>query len=255
MRELWTLTIFQMKRRVRDGFSIGYNVIFPLVITALLGLLTKKQFTQTITSYQYYALVMIPFCATMSIITAAYAGKEDAYAKTASRYLIAPIHEKNIVVAKILSCSLIFSCCNGVTFFVCCALWHIPSSENWWLIFLLLCVLSFVIASIGVLIGTGMKNFLVLKNVINIPIGLCAVAAGVFYPFGTSDRLIQSLQNLSPLTWINRFVFAALYDCRSKEIGILIVILVMVGVGMTALAVKNFQKEEFIHGDLPGYQK
>ena len=83
MSILKVLISFQAGRRIKDGFTIGYNIIFPTLLISILGMLTKNQFGDVITSYQYYTIVIIPFCACMALITAAYAGKEEAYAKTA----------------------------------------------------------------------------------------------------------------------------------------------------------------------------
>lgn len=255
MNELKALTSFQIGRRIKDGFSIGYNIIFPLVLIGILGVLTKNQFSDVITSYQYYTVVIIPFCTCMALITAAYAAKDEAYAKTAVRYVMAPISEKQIVLSKILSCTIVFSICNCFTFVVCKSIWKLRGKSEWILICLLLVAMSFCIATIGVFIGISMKNFIFVKNIINLPIGLCAVAAGVFYPFGTSNPVIQGILNLSPLTHINRNLFAILFDHMKLGVFVLILIHVVIGIIVSILAIKTFKKEVYIHGDLPSYQK
>ena len=86
------LFMANLKRRVTDGFAVGYNVIFPLLMIWLMGLLCKGIYqTEMITSYQYYGVVTVPFCIFLSMITAVYAGKDDAYANTADRILVAPV--------------------------------------------------------------------------------------------------------------------------------------------------------------------
>ncbi|WP_455716042.1 ABC transporter permease [Anaerosporobacter sp.] len=253
MNGLKVLTSFQIGRRIKDGFSVGYNIVFPMVLTLILGVLTRNQFDDVITSYQYYTVVMIPFCACMALITAAYAGKDEAYTKTAVRFVMAPISERQIVLSKIFSCTIVFSTCNCFTFVVCGCIWKLPKKVEWILICLLLVAMSFCVATIGVFIGIGMKNFLFVKNLVNLPIALCAVAAGVFYPFGTSNPLVQDILNLSPLTHVNSYLFAILFDHMKSGVYLLILIHVVIGVFVSILAVKTFKKEVFLHGDLSGY--
>ncbi|SHM10410.1 ABC-2 type transport system permease protein [Anaerosporobacter mobilis DSM 15930] len=255
MNILKVLIRFQTGRRIKEGFSIGYNIIFPILLISILGVLTRNQFGDVITSYQYYTVVMIPFCACMALITAAYAGKEEAYAKTAVRIVMAPISERQIVLSKIFSCTIVFSICNCFTFVICGFIWQLPRGIEWILICLLLVAMSFLVAAIGVLLGTGMKNFLFIKNLINLPVGLCAVAAGVFFPLGTSNPVVQGVLNLSPLTHVNRYLFAMLFDHMKSGVCILILIHVVVGVFISIFAITTFKKEEFLHGDLPGYKE
>lgn len=255
MSILKVLISFQAGRRIKDGFTIGYNIIFPTLLISILGMLTKNQFGDVITSYQYYTIVIIPFCACMALITAAYAGKEEAYAKTAVRIILAPISEKQIVLSKIFSCAIVFSICNCFTFVLCGFIWKLPKRTEWFLICILLVAMSFCVAAIGVLLGTGMKNFLFIKNVINLPLGLCAVAAGVFFPLGTSNPVVQGVLNLSPLTHVNRYLFAMLFDHMKSGVCFLILFHVVIGVFVSILAIRTFKKEEFLHGDIPGYKE
>lgn len=252
---LKALISFQTGRRIKDGFSIGYNIVFPIILISILGVLTRSQFGDVITSFQYYTVVIIPFCACMALITAAYASKEEAYAKTAVRIIVAPLNERQIVLSKIFSCTIVFSICNCFTFVVCGIIWRLPRGIERILICILLVSMSFCVAAIGVLIGTGMKNFLFIKNLINLPIGLCAVAAGVFYPLGTSNPVVQGIFNLSPLTHVNRYLFVMLFDHMKSGVCFLILIHIVIGGLVSILAIKTFKKEEFLHGYISSYKE
>ena len=85
-----------------DGFALGYNVVFPIIMILLLGTLCKGVYKGEISSFQYYAIVVIPFSTLMGIVTAAYAGKDDAYAKVAQRVMVSPITKEAIVMSKVI---------------------------------------------------------------------------------------------------------------------------------------------------------
>jgi len=86
------IPIFQMemKRRSRDFFIIFYNIIFPAVIILLLGYLMSKSYGTEFTSYEFYAIVIPPFCLLMAIVSVAYAAQDEKRMKTAFRFMSSP---------------------------------------------------------------------------------------------------------------------------------------------------------------------
>ena len=244
-----------IKRRATDGFAVGYNIVFPFLIIVLLGVLCRNQFRGEIRSYQYYTLVSIPFCTAMAIVTAAYAGKDDAYAKTAQRVMVAPISVETIVLCKIISCTLVLTFCSMFVLIIAGVLWRLKIFSSITELLFLYIALSFMISSVGTYIGLGMKNFLAIKNVMTVPIGIFAIVAGTFFPIGTFSARMQFLINLSPLTWINRSVFLALYDNDSYLLWLVTGVLITVGVLLTKISIITFDKGEYLNGDLPSYEK
>lgn len=253
MNVLFSMVIADLKRRAKDGFVLGYNVIFPVVMILLLGYLTSAGYGKDFTGYQYYSVVMLPFCIAMSMITAAYAGKDEAYKKTAIRFLFSPVSKAFIVLSKLFSCIIIISICNLLVLLFCMMAFHLPVSLSIVSIFVLLSAETLAVCTIGLFIGFGMKNFILIKNVLNIPIVLAAILGGAFYPIGTLNPSFEAVLRLSPLTWINRGMFLAIYDNNSTVLWITSTVLVIVGILFAILTVQLFKKEEFIHGDLPGY--
>lgn len=248
------LFLHNLKRRTCDGFAIGYNLIFPIIMIVLLGFVCRSFFRgPEINSFQYYSIVILPFCSSLSIITAAYAGKDDAYANTATRILIAPTTPVHIVLSKILSETLVFSVCSILVLVISSLILSIGNFLSILLVAILHIVLSFTIAAIGTYIGLSMKNFLRIKNIINIPIAVFALLGGSFFRFGSEIPLLNFLIRVSPFTWINRSIFLCIYDNRFSII-YLTIILFAIGLAFTYFAIHFFKKEEYPNGDLPDYK-
>ncbi len=243
-----------IRRRFTDGFSVGYNIIFPIIMIILLGLLCRNYSYGIISSYHYYTVVTIPFCIVMAMITAAYGGKDDAYAKTAERVLLAPISIGAIVAAKIISCTIVIAICSILTYIGCSIILKM-SMQSMGYIVLLFLTLSFCICAMGTFIGLGMKNFIFIKNIMNLPICLFAILAGTFFPIGTFHKGFQFIINLSPITWINRSIFLSLYDYDNSMISIICLTLTVAGIIFGILAVITFKKGEYISGSLPSYEE
>lgn len=246
---------YDIKRRVKDGFFIGYNLIFPLVMIFLLGYLTSESYGTEFTGYHYYTVVMLPFCVAMAMITAAYAGKEDAYRKTALRLLFSPVTKAQIVLAKLLSCTIVISLCNIMVLSSASLIIRLPIWGAFFPVILLLTIETFATCAIGLFIGLGMKNFIIVKNILNIPICAGGILAGSFYPIGTLNPKLNTVLHLSPLTWINKSIFLYVFDHAPSLLWKTAGICLAVGIIFTGLAVKFFKREEYSHGDLPGFDQ
>ena len=250
------LFISNLKRRLIDGFAVGYNLMFPLLMIFLLGFLCKGMYRdQIITSYQYYGIVIIPFCMFLSVITAAYAGKDDAYANTANRILVAPVSNAAIVFSKIFAEIIVFTGCSFIVLVLSVCLFDVCDIKYIVHILILYIVIAFLSASVGTYFGLGMKDFMKFKNILSIPVLIFAIFGGCFYQFGTLNKILSLVMNLSPLRWINKSLFLLIYDKNSTVLYILNLIMLIVGCVFTLLAIISFKREEYGNGELPGYEK
>lgn len=249
------LLFADLRRRSRDGFIIGYNIFFPIIMILLLGYLASGSYGNGFSSYQYYCVVIPSFCVAMSMITAAFAGKEEAYHKTAIRYLFSPISKAQIILSKLISISIVISLCNFIVILFSKLALGLPVKARMIQVFILMTSETFAVCAIGLFIGFGMKNFIMVKNLINIPICVAAIAAGAFYPIGSLNPRLVFLLELSPLTWVNRGIFLCIFDGNSSILWGTSAVLIITGIGFTLLAIRLFRKEDYIHGDLPGYEK
>jgi ABC-2 type transport system permease protein len=259
MGVFWTLFHNSLQKRIRDGFALGYNIIFPITLIVILGSLLKDNYTEIITSYQYYTLVTIPFCTLLSVITAAYAGKDEAYSNTAVRFLSAPIKKSDIVLSKQLACTIVFAICNIIVLEGGNLIWKLPLRGKFFPIIMLLTAETFFACGVGLFIGFGMKNFIIAKNLINIPICLFAILGGSFFPVGSLNAGWQAVLNISPLTWVNKSIFKYLYDDnvvadRNNLLAITVLFLAL-GIILIIATIIKFRKEEYLDGDLPSYKK
>jgi ABC-2 type transport system permease protein len=255
MTELFNLFCCDIRRRIKDSFLIGYNIVFPIIMILLLGYLSSPNYGSKFTGYHYYTIVMLPFCIAMAVITTAYVGKEDAYKKTAIRFLFSPVTPALLILARLLSCTVVISCCNLIVLIFSLLAFKMPIGNHILEVTGFLASETFTVCAIGLFIGLGMKNFIFIKNIINIPICAAAVLAGAFFPFGTLNSGLEFIIKLSPLTWFNRSMFQSIYDGQYRLMIITSIISIVIGISFTILAICLFRKEEFIHGDLPGYGK
>lgn len=234
-----------ISKRLKEGYALGYNVIFPLVLIGLLGLMSKSASHGGITSYQYYHVVMIPFCILMSVTTAAYSGKDDAFANTAKRVLLTPVGIPALVIGKVVACTIVITAFSFLTYLFLGLLIPVSIAKSGYILMTYFS-LTFLSSAVGCLIGLSTRNFVLLKNIINIPICMIGVFGGCFFP---------CYHNLSPMTWVNRSIFLCLYDHQANSLLVLSGALCMVAILIILLTIHFFQKEEYYVGSLSGYEK
>lgn len=236
---------FNILKRFKEGYALGYNVIFPLVLIGLLGLMSKSASHGEITSYQYYHVVIIPFCMLMSVITAAYSGKDDAFANTAKRVLLTPIGIPALIIGKVAACTIVITVFSFFTYLLLGLFIPVNIAKSGYVLIMYFS-LTFMSSAVGCLIGLSTRKFILLKNIMNIPICILGIFGGCFLP---------CYYDLSLMTWVNRSLFLCLYDKQSNLLMGLSGVLCTMGILVVALAIYLFQKEEYYVGSLPGYEK
>lgn len=243
-----TLFIFGMKKRIKDSFLIGYGIIFPLLLIGILGYMASCYYSGNngITSYYYYTFVTIPLCTFFSSITLIYIAKEESLFKCGERFITAPIGNWALILSKILPSTLTVSTFNLAVMLVCKFLFKVSFKGYFLAFFLLLIALAFMSCAIGTFIGLCTSNFMAVKNLVSTPILVMGMLGGAFFPIGSLGKGIELLSYISPLTWINRGVFALLNDHNGILYSIALILNVLIGILFTIVCEKKFKKEAFI---------
>lgn len=244
-----------VKRYLKDSFTIGYSILFPIIMIGLLGWIRKGSFSNGLSSFQFYTITMLPFIICCELITAAFQGQEEGRLKVAERFLISPITTKTLIIAKWCAGVTSLSICHGFVYLVAKIFFHVSYEGKGLYLYLVSIVLTAFIYALGLLMGLGMKNFIVFKNLVNLPIFVFAILGGCFFPIGSFNEMVAGMIKLSPLTWINRAAFLSLYD-NNNELLIIISIILLVGITVIlSQAIKRFKKEGFLNGELPSFNK
>lgn len=235
-----------LKRRSKDFFIIFYNIVFPLFMILLLGYLSSMSYSKEFTSYRYYSIVLIPFCIMMGITNVAYAMQDERNAKTAYRVLVAPITKRTLILAKFLSCFSILSLTNILTLTISKFIFNMDLQGQYFMILLSFTGLTFLTSAIGAYLGLACKNFLMIKNFMNLPIMIFGLLGGCFYPIASNDLILSKMISLSPLTWINHGIISSIYENNIQILMITTCIFAIIGILILWFSIHNFKREAFL---------
>lgn len=246
MKNFSPLFLIALKRRSKDFFIIFYNVVVPIVIITLLGYLTSKSYGTEFTSYEYYSIVITPFCLLMGITSVAYAAVDEKRMKTSCRYMTAPISKASIILSKLFSCVIALTVCGVIVLIISKLLFQLPINGTiLYLIWLFLCE-SVAVTGLGLFFSLASKNFAAIQNFLNLPILIFGFLGGAFFPVGSLNPVLSFVISLSPLTWINRGIMYCLYGSDIRILLYTSAVLLATGVLFTILTIKYFKKEAFI---------
>lgn len=246
MKHFFSLFILGLKRRSKDFFILFYNIVFPVIIILLLGYLSSKSYGNVFTSYNYYTIVIIPFCALMGIITVSYAAQDEKTFKTSYRFMTAPITKIELILSKFFSCAIVLSLCNVITLVIGKLLFRLNFNGNFGAIVILLMAETLMVTGIGLCLGLASKNLDTVRNLINLPISIFGFLGGAFFPVGSLNSVLSGIINISPLTWVNRGIVACIYDNNFQILWTVTAIFIIVGIVFAYLTIKFFKKEAFL---------
>lgn len=242
------LMAYGVRRRCKDFFILSYSIIYPLFLIFLLGYVTSNFFKgdTSVTSYEYYTLVLVPFFIFQNLVIMVYVAKDEQLYKTSYRFVAAPIGGKAIVLSKIFSCTGVMWICSLLVLGITKVILGVHLGGNYIGILILFLTEIFMVAAMGIYMGIAFKNFDTIKGILNVPINVFALLGGVFFPVGAFGATFEKLSYISPLTWINRGIIASIYDNNFTLLGSVIVVTLILGIVFSILAVTSFKKEAFI---------
>lgn len=248
MKGFLTLLCYGLNRRSKDFFIIIYNIVFPLILILLLGYISTNFFKgdSSVTSNHYYTLVLLPYFIFCSIITMVYVAKDEKLYKTSYRFIIAPISNSALVLSKIVSCTIMVWICNLIVIVATRVLLGVNLGNSLPSLLLLFLTEAFMASAIGIFMGLSFKKFDTVQGILNIPINIFAILGGVFFPVGSLGDTFEKVSYISPLTWINKGVIAAVYDKSNTILLYSISLTLVLGLLFAVLSVTSFKKEAFL---------
>lgn len=248
MNEFKALFSLNMKKRIKDSFLIGYGVIFPLMMIAILGYMSSNYYDNSsgVSSYYYYTMVIIPFCTFLGSVTLIYYAREESLYKCGERYIIAPISKSMVVLSKILPSTIAMSVYNLILLLICKFVFKVNFNGKSIEIFILLVVLSFLSCAIGTFIGVCSKDFLTVKNIVSIPIMIMALLGGSFFQISSLGKVFEKISLLSPLTYVNRGIFMMLNDNSYRFYIIALIVITTLGLLFTLASIRYFKEEVYL---------
>lgn len=210
----WTIVTRDIVNIVRNPVLLMANKLFPLLLILVLGYLTSGNYgASDVTAYDYYGITMLIFSALNVSITAANSFMEKSLKTSNLRIMYTPIPMTFIYLSKITATFLFTFSCQLTLVLLLQATLHVNFGGSHVIYFMVvLLLLNFFSASVGVWFCCLFRNEEVSNNILSMSNNALAVLGGLFFSLDRFGATTERLSYISPVKWIVDGSFRMIYD-------------------------------------------
>lgn len=205
---------FDLENILRNPMLVIFNTIFPLILIAVMGFVTKGSYgSMNINSYDYYGVTIMIFTALFICMTATNTFMEEKVKKGNARIVYAPVSKTEIFLSKLISTYILGTISYSIILIICQYFFHINlGGKNVLYIMLLINMLSLFGCSLGTLFCCIFKSEQGANSTMQIAIVLFVFFGGVFFPIASLGKFVEKISNISPVKWVTECAFKIIYD-------------------------------------------
>lgn len=233
---------------VRNPTLLFSNTVFPLLLIAIMGFVTKSDFDNPIvSSYDYFGVNMIIFCTMLIAMTASNTFMEEKVKRGNIRIVYSPISKTSIYFSKLLSTYIFGTICFSTIIIVAQTIFHLNlGGVNLPYFLLLINALTLFGCCFGTMFCCIFKNEEQANGIMQIPVAFFVFFGGVFFGVHRLGSTINSISHFSPLYWVSESSFRLIYDNDLDIYLPVILSLVLASIVCTVISHIVFKPEGYV---------
>lgn len=247
MYEFMTVLRMDFKNLYTNPMWWTGNIGLPLLLALVVGFITKGLYGTEIHSFDYYCVTMLIFGALNNSTIAANSFLEGRIVKANMRLIHAPIPDFYIYVSKAIASFFFGIICHTLTAGI---LFIITGADfgGSYACFLWLLLLAVELGSVcfGILLCCILKQEETVNMILSTGVMLFSVLGGAFFPAGGMGRILSAAGSFSPVSWISRAAFEAIYDGRLGLLWLVCAAAVLLSAVCLYLTSKLFHREDYL---------
>lgn len=219
----------------------------PLLLSLLMGFVTKGTYGDSISSYDYYGITIMVFGALNTATLAANSFMETRILKANMRLCNAPMPSFHIYFPKVIASFVFGVVCQTLTAVVL----HFTVGVDFGgkralFLWLLLLAVNFFAASIGIMMCCLLKSEEAVNQLLSNLISLACLLGGAFFPLKGLGSFGAVVSNISPVTWVNAAAFEAIYDNQLFLLSYTCISLLAVALLCIGISSRFFNREDYL---------
>ncbi|WP_406589288.1 ABC transporter permease [Bacillus atrophaeus] len=205
---------FDFMNILRTPALLLVNTVFPFILIATMGFVTKSNFgTSSVSSYDYYGVNMTIFAVALIAMTAANTFMEEKVRKGNIRILYAPVSKMDIYLSKLISTYLFGTISYSFILFLAQTLFQLNfGGRNLPYVMLLINIFLLFGCCFGTMFCCICKNEEQANSIMQIPVAFFVFFGGVFFGIHRLGVTVNKISNLSPVKWVSECAFRIFYD-------------------------------------------
>lgn len=205
---------FDFMNMLRNPTLLFANTVFPFILIAIMGFVTKGNFgAGNVSSYDYYGVNMMIFAVALIAMTATNAFMEEKVKKGNIRIVYASVSKTEIYLSKLLSTYIFGTISYSVILFLAQTLFQLNfGRQNPPFIMLLINIFLLFGCCFGTMFCCIFKNEEQANGIMQIPVAFFVFFGGVFFGIHRLGATVNAISNLSPVKWVSECAFRIIYD-------------------------------------------
>jgi ABC-2 type transport system permease protein len=201
--------ILEVKASLRNGQSLGFTLIFPIVLLVLFATIFSGTFEGTgVSVAQYYvAGIMGSVVMSTGFVSTAISVAFDRDAGLLKRLAGTPMPKASFFIGRVIAVFLLVLAQVAILIILGVVFYHLdlPSSAGRWLTFAWVLVLGALTSTLlGLAVGGRIRNAKAGPAVVNLPFVVLQFISGVFLPFNQLPATIKTVAGFFPLRWLSQ---------------------------------------------------
>lgn len=241
--------IFKMDMRnlVRNPVLVGYNTVFSVLMTLIMGFLTSGSYANSTDAYNYYLVSFLIYAMANGAMTATNCFMERDIKKPNLRIIHSPVGSFPIYFSKILSSALFDYVCHLLVLALLIPLFGLNfGGGNAVILILLMVPVEFAFAALGVLFCCIFKTEETASTILSTVVSIVAFLGGTFFSLDGMGSALAFASRLSPIKWLNDVFFAVIYDADLSFVPPVLLGTVILSALLVLGCVKLFRTEDYL---------
>jgi ABC-2 type transport system permease protein len=208
------ITIFKMdlKNTFKNPVLVGYNSIFILLLTSIMGFLTGGGYADSKSAYQYYTISFIIYGILNGAMTASNCFMERDIKRANLRIIYSPAGNFPIYFSKIAASFLFDYILHAAFLVLYCLAMGLQLGSNPAYFLILMIPVEFASASLGIFFCCLLHSEEATSSLLSTLISLLAVLGGTFFSLDGLGHTASTISHISPVKWLNKAFFQLAID-------------------------------------------
>jgi ABC-2 type transport system permease protein len=200
--------VLEIKASLRNGQSLGFTLIFPIVLLVLFSTIFSGKIKGTggVSIAQYYvAGIMGSVVMSTGFVSTAISVAFDRDAGLLKRLAGTPMPKASFFIGRVVAVFLLVLAQAAILIILGMVFYHLrlPSRAGRWFTFAWVMVLgTLTSALLGLAVGGRIRNAKAGPAVVNLPFVVLQFISGVFLPFSDMSGTLKTIAGLFPLRWL-----------------------------------------------------
>lgn len=204
---------FDFMNILRNPMLVIFNTVFPLILIAVMGFVTKRGYEGSVSSYDYYGVTMMIFTALFVAMTATNTFMEEKVKKGNTRIVYAPISKTQIYLSKLIATYILGTVSYNIILLLGQYLFHINfGGKSILYIMILINVLTLFGCCLGIMFCCIFRSEEGANSVMQLLLCFYIFFGGLFFSVDSLGKVVAKIACLSPIKWVTECIFKVIYD-------------------------------------------